>query len=171
MFSVLYSPSYMGIREVIRKLPEKLKKPFPINTASFEDFKSLVEEEKGNRVIVQIGRRSRDLVCTRSEAVGLIGNFEYLIIYHSRASNGRKIIFTEVYARQFDRESGFGSINKRHIIALTGLVTANARLKEIKEKNSEISTVIEGFNEQALERKLTIANSLGIKPPSKPMIY
>lgn len=159
----------MKIGETIGKyIPEMFKKPFPIKAVSLEDFISIVESKGGSKVTAEFERKNIDLIPTFSTTVGELGNFKHSIIYRSTALDGRKIIFKQPCETKFGSKYGFSDADEREKSKLTVLVTADAGLKEIKEKLHGVSTAIIGpmgkMEQQVIEKMLSDAKRSRITP-------
>ncbi len=155
--------------EAIRRLiPERKGKPKPLIATSFYEFISFVENEGVTRVEADSLREIKGR-STNSGTVGRIGIYEYSTFYFSQSPTGRSIKFKEVHKEEFGSERGIADAERRGRDGLKGLITAEARLLEIKERlpQVEVSGPANEFNDEKRARMWEEAKTYGITPYPK----
>ena len=99
---------------------ESLKKYFPHNTRTFDDFIETIKKENCSQVD-----------CTPLQECGFGGAYSYSNSFQAQTSTGRKIIYNEFYGFSF--MGGFVDIIEDRNFCRT-VTTAKDRLDKIKEK-------------------------------------
>lgn len=156
----------MGVETLKRLVPETIKRHIPLRAHSLEEFIALVEKWRGMTVeaIPQIIVKG----ATNTVAVGMIGIYEYSTKFKSHTSTGRPIIFEEKHGKRFGSSKGFADAEERGMFALKILLTADDRLKGIKERIPIVETAIIGsegrFDEQTYQRMHEDAKKHDISP-------
>lgn len=145
---------------------EFIKKHFPIKADSLDEFMKIVEKEGG--VSVSAKPRIRGKNETFTVSVGRVGEKEYCVRFESETPRGRPIIFDEVYGSRFGSEYGFGDSQDRGVYALKGLLTADKRLEEVRERLPSIETALVGpkgeIDETTRQRMYEDAKKQDISP-------
>ena len=155
---------------LVRHLPEGMRRRISIKAGTLEEFISLVRQYGGSRVTAEGIIADSNTVTTTS--VGRLGVYKYATLFTSQTPNGRYINYIEPNLQLFRSEYGFADYEDRQLAALRGLITADARLKEVQEQLPTVITALTSargdFDQATLKLLYSDARKHNIQPYPKP---